>query len=92
MLRSKSKVIPMTCLFSIFIFTLILPVNLFAEEYEVPGDISASSLFSKNLLSGPDYKIIDKGVTYNGFTNTFSLRSRFGNIKAVGNGMVPVRV
>ncbi|MEE9168340.1 MAG: hypothetical protein V3U73_01170, partial [bacterium] len=92
MARRKSKLIPMTCLLAIFILTLVLPVNLFAEEYEVPGDISASSLFSKNLLKGPDHKIMEKGVTYNGFTNTFSLRSRFGNMKAVGNGMVAVRV
>ncbi len=92
MVNNKSKVIPMTCLLAIFILTLILPVNIFAEEYEVPGNISASSLFSKNLLKGPNHKIMEKGVTYNGFTNTFSLRSRFGNMKAVGNGMVAVRV
>ena len=63
-----------------------------AEKYERPKTVSASDIISKALLKGPHNKIEEKVVTYNGFTNHFIISSDFGRFKAVGNGMVPVRI
>lgn len=88
----KIQIIP---LLSLIFLMLAIPGNSLAEDaqnYETPGNILASGIFPENLLKGPDHRIQEEGVTYNGFTNRFSIHSRFGRMSAVGNAMVPVRV
>jgi hypothetical protein len=81
-------------LFSIFIFSSSNVFSVEAQEggYETPREISASKVLPKKLLRGPNHKIVEKVVTYNGFTNHFIIHTDYGRFKAVGNGMVPVRI
>ena len=92
----KYKIINSALSFPLIIL-LVSSGDLYSKEaeskkYEVPGEISASSIFSKKLLKGPHHKINEEVVTYNGFTNHFIIQSDFGRLKATGNGMVPVRI
>ena len=87
-------------MFAFFLFltiSLLFSGNMFSAEvgkdgYETPMEILASKVLSKKLLSGPNHKIVEEVVTYNGFTNHFTIHTDFGRFKAVGNGMVPVRI
>jgi len=81
-------------LFSIFIFSSSNVFSVEAQEggYETPREISASKVLPKKLLRGPNHKIVEKVVTYNGFTNHFIIHTDYGRFIAVGNGMVPVRI
>jgi hypothetical protein len=81
-------------LFSLFTFSTsnVFSAETGSGEYETPGKISASKVLPKKLLSGPNHKIVENVVTYNGFTNHFIIHTDFGRFKAVGNGMVPVRI
>jgi hypothetical protein len=91
------KMIRMFVFFSFLIISLISSGNLFSAEvekggYETPGEILASKVLPKRLLRGPNHKIVEEVVTYNGFTNHFIIHTDFGRFKAVGNGMVPIRL
>ena len=84
-------------LFSFLTISLISSGNVFSaeaekDEYEMPGEILASKVLPKRLLSGPNHKIVEEVVTYNGFTNHFTIHTDFGRFKAVGNGMIPIRI
>ena len=79
---------------SLFVFSTSNVFSAEAEKgvYETPGEILASKVVSKKLLRGPNHKIVEQVVTYNGFTNHFIIHTDFGRFKAVGNGMVPIRI
>jgi hypothetical protein len=81
-------------LFSLFVLFTSDGFSAEAEKggYETPRTILASKVLPKKLLRGPNHKIVEKVVTYNGFTNHFIIHTDFGRFKAVGNGMVPVRI
>jgi hypothetical protein len=94
MFHEKLRKISALLFFLVFIFS---SSNVFSAEaekggYETPGKILASKVLPKKLLSGPNHKIVEKVVTYNGFTNHFIIHTDFGRFKAAGNGMVPVRI
>jgi len=97
MQHRKFKRINKILLFSLIILFLTASGNLFSEEaeknkYDVSGKISTSSIFSKKILQGPHHKITEYAFTYDGVTNNFKINSDFGQFKAIGNGMVPVRI
>ena len=97
MRHANYKKIRIFAFFSFLTISLISSGNVFSseaekDEYETPGEISASKVLSKKLLRGPNHKIVEQVVTYNGFTNHFIIHTDFGRFKAVGNGMVPIRI
>jgi hypothetical protein len=94
MTNIKFKKIVALLLFSLLtLFTSdVFSAEAEKNEYETPGKVLASKVLPKKLLSGPNHKIVENVVTYNGFTNHFIIHTDFGRFKAVGNGMVPVRI
>ena len=82
-------------LFSIFIFSTsesVFSAEAEKEEFDTHRVVLATKELPKKLLSGSNHKIVEKVVTYNGFTNHFIIHTNFGRFKAIGNGMVPIRV
>jgi len=97
MRHENYKKIRVFAFFSFLTISLISSGNVFSAKaekggYETPGEILASKVLPKKWLSGPNHKIVEKVVTYNGFTNHFTIHTDFGRFKAVGNGMVPIRI
>ena len=97
MQHRKFNRINIILLSSLIILFFTASGNLFSEEaeknnYDVAGKISTSSIFSKEILQGPHHKITEYAFTYDGVTNNFVINSEFGKFKAIGNGMVPVRI
>jgi hypothetical protein len=81
-------------LFSIFILSSlnVFSVEANTKEYDTLGVVLAYKELPKRLLSGPNHKIVETAFTYNGFSNHFIIHTDFGRFKAVGNGMVPIRI
>lgn len=81
-------------LFLVFIFSSsnVFSAEVDKDEYDTLGVIWAYKVLPKRLLSGPNHKIVEKAFSYNGLTNHFIIHTKFGRFKAVGNGMVPVRI
>ena len=90
----NSKKIGALLFITIFIFSSTNVCLTEAQEggYETPGNKLASKVLPKKLLKGPNHKILENVITYNGFTNHFIIHTKFGRFKAVGNGMVPIRI
>jgi hypothetical protein len=95
MSHAKLKKISALLLFSIFFFSTfesVFSAEAEKEEFDTHRVVLATKELPKKLLSGPNHKIVEKVVTYNGFTNHFIIHTNFGRFKAIGNGMVPIRI
>ena len=95
MSHANLKKISALLLFSIFIFSTsesVFSAEAEKEEFDTHRVVLATKELPKKLLSGSNHKIVEKVVTYNGFTNHFIIHTNFGRFKAIGNGMVPIRI
>lgn len=93
----KSKKTRKLVFYFLLIISFISSGNLLSaetkkEEFDTLKVVLANEELPKKWLSGPNHKIVEKVVTYNGFTNHFIIHTKFGRFKAIGNGMVPVRI
>ncbi|MBI4804855.1 MAG: hypothetical protein HY795_06440 [Desulfovibrio sp.] len=68
-----------------------LAVFAFAQEVESPPTLQASSLLPKAVLSGPDYRV-DNTVTNDSYLNTYTIHSRYGDIKAESTALLYTRI
>ena len=93
-LPKLSPVLRILFLLSAIVFLGGLPANAQKEEpnFELPIGIQASNVLPREMLRGPNHDLQEYVVTYIGFTHHFTINSKFGQFKATGNGMVPVRI
>jgi len=73
---------------------LVLPMKLgFAAQagYETPPVLSASKILSPELLSGPNHHVQER-VINDGFLNTYTIDSKFGQLKAVSTALLRQRI
>lgn len=61
------------------------------SEYENPPALKASKILLAAIISGPHHRVDDK-VFNDGYINTYSINSPFGQFKAVSSAMLPIRV
>jgi len=73
------------------IFITLCAPSVFAQEFETPPTLQASSLLPKAVLAGTDYHV-DNTVTNDGYLNTYLLRSRFGNFTVVSTALLRTRI
>jgi len=66
-------------------------LSAFAQEHEFPSTFQAPSLLPKGILSGPDYRI-DNTVTNDGYLNTYTIHSRYGDFKAESTALLYTRI
>ena len=95
MSHENLKKISALLIFSIFIFSTsesVFSAEAEKEEFDTLRVVLANKELPKKLLSGPNHKIVENVVSYNGFTNHFIIHTNFGRFKAIGNGMVPIRI
>ncbi len=87
-------VLRIQCVVLATVFLGTLPANAQKAEshFEVLGEIRASDVLAREMLQGPNHTVQENVVTYNGFTHHFRIDSKFGQFKATGDGMVPVRI
>ena len=92
--KQTSPVLRILFILFVTVFLNTLPANAQKEEsgFDVLGEIQASDILPKEMLQGPNHKLVERVTTYNGLTNHFVIHSKFGRFKATGNGMVPVRI
>jgi len=92
--QKRSPVLRILFILSASVFLGGLPANAQKEEpnFELPLGIRASNVLPREILRGPNHDVQEFVVTYTGFTNHFRIDSKFGQFKATGNGMVPVRI
>jgi len=76
-----------------FAAVLVSAPGIQAEEggYEAPPTLAAAELVPAALLQGPHYKV-DEQVPTDGFLTHFEIQSDYGRFKAVGPGMLDVRI
>jgi len=93
-LQKLSPVISILFILLTTVFLGGLPAHAQTAEsnFEVPGEIRASDVLAREMLRGPNHTVQGNVVTYNGFTHHFRIDSKFGQFKATGDGMVPVRI
>ena len=91
-LQPSSQCLRTLFILIVTIFLGSLPVTAGESKFEVLGEIQASKVLPKGMLKGPNHKIVERVVTYNGFTNHFAIHTESWRFKAAGNGMVPVRI
>lgn len=89
---SKTRVLPLLLCATL---TSVLPkapgVRAQAGDYEPPPTLTAAELVPAALLQGPHYRV-DEQVPTDGFLTHFTAQSDFGRFKAVGPGMLDVRI
>lgn len=61
------------------------------EDYEIVPALKATTTLPADLLKGEHYTIADP-VKNNGYTNTYTIQSKFGSFVAHGNTMLLVRL
>jgi hypothetical protein len=60
-------------------------------EYESLPVLSASKILPPELLSGPNHRVQER-ITNDGFLNTYTIDSKFGQLKAVSTALLSARV
>ncbi|GJQ60721.1 MAG: hypothetical protein D8M57_16630 [Candidatus Scalindua sp. AMX11] len=71
-----------------------LPNNCLSQppdEYETPGTLDAYKILPPKLLEGENYWV-DRHVVAFGFTNRYTLMSRYGQFDAHGEDMLRIRI
>lgn len=73
--------------------TILLFSNLAVAEptYDKPETLKASDILPPELLSGPNHTIEDK-VTNDGYLNTYTLDSQWGNLEVVSTPLLKKRI
>jgi len=58
-------------------------------DYEVSPTLKASDILPHEMLSGPHHRIVET-VSSDGYLNTYTIRSPFGEITTTGTASVPI--
>src|SRR5689334_20408550 len=61
-----------------------------AADYEQPNPLCSAAYLTAEQLAGPDFKVAPEATT-DGFTNTYTVASRFGTFTAHGRVQVALR-
>ena len=60
-------------------------------DFEAPPSLDAADFLPPSLLKGPNHEI-DRKVANDGVSNTYSIRTVYGNFQTTGTSLVAVRV
>src|SRR5690349_10971378 len=61
------------------------------SQYEQVPVLSASKILPPELLAGPNHRVQER-VTNDGFLNTYTIDSKFGQLKAVSTALLRERI
>ncbi len=78
-------------LFSMLLFCVSSSLAANREAHEVPPILMAEDVIDAKLLES-DLYTIDKHVSTRGYTNTYRIKSKFGDFTAHGNAMLETRI
>ena len=77
----------------VFFSVILLTVTALQAQqvYEDPAMFPASKILPPEVLAGPDHRV-DEAVYNDGYLNIYTVNSRFGNFRAVSDGMLDKRI
>ena len=61
------------------------PLPVYAQNFEVPSNRSASQILPSNLIASPYHRVRETVVSY-GYLHHFTVDSQFGVFQATGDG------
>lgn len=73
------------------VFAAILTVPAFAQTYEEPPTLDASTILRPEFASGPLFRVSDRVPTYAGH-NQYTIESEYGTFSADGNTLLMQRI
>ena len=79
---------------NLFLGLIILTFSTLAyadNDYETPFVVQAKDVVPKDLLESDLYSIEDEVIT-RGYTNTYQIKSKFGDFTVHGNAMLARRI
>lgn len=83
--------IPVLVTFAAMTLFACLAPRASASEFESTATFRAADVLPKAILSGPNYRV-DDTATSDGYLNTYTLHSRFGDFKVVSTALLHTRI
>ena len=91
--RKNTQLMKWRGILAIFLGCLIIPATNAAAQagFEPLPILDASMILPSNIVTGPHYKV-DKQVRNDGYVNTYTIHSSFGEFEAVSTALLRIRV